>query len=373
MNPTVSIVNCASYDPRLVEERVRKALDLLGGISVFIKPGSRVLLKPNLLMAKEPALGITTHPEVVRAVIRILKEINCAVYLGDSPSVWGRYIENVGQVYERTGMKKVCAEEGAELVMFDKRRMREKFPLTTWLDNCDYLINLPRFKTHELTLLSGAIKNLFGLVCGTFKTELHKNYFDIEEFCDIIVDIFQEAKPALTIVDGITAMEGDGPATAGKLRNTRLLLASYDCVALDSILALIMGVKPYDVLTTKEAAHRGLGIPDARYIDIVGEELKSVIGEPFILPTTSIVRKGLPQPVIKAARKLIKYYPTPMRQNCIRCNACIQACPTKCISMDEKGIIVDYNKCIACFCCQESCPAHAIKVKKSFLAKLIGL
>lgn len=373
MNPTISIVKCAGYDPALVRERVRRAVDLLGGISAFIKPASKVLVKPNLLMAKDPEFGITTHPEVVRAVIRLLKEINCRIYVGDSPSVWGRYIENVDQVYERTGMTKVCAEEGVELVKFDKRRMRDKFPLTTWLDECDHLVNLPRFKTHELTLLSGGIKNLFGLVSGTFKTELHKNYFNIEDFCDILVDVYQEARPALTIIDGITAMEGDGPATAGKLRQANILLAGVDCVALDSILAMIMGVRPYDVLTTKEAAHRGLGMPDARYIDIKGETLQDCIGEPFILPTTSIVRRGLPVAVIKAARKLIKYYPYPVNKNCTRCNACVQACPAQCISLADKGIVFDYSKCIACFCCQEACPAQAIKVKKSLLAKLIGL
>jgi uncharacterized protein (DUF362 family)/NAD-dependent dihydropyrimidine dehydrogenase PreA subunit len=373
MSSRVSIVKCISYDPLLVQDAVRKSLDLLGGINNFIKPGSKVLVKPNLLMAKEPAFGITTHPEVVRAVIRALKEINCSVFVGDSPSVWGKYIENVGQVYERTGIKSVCAQEGVELVLFDKRRMRQKFPLTAWLDTCDYLINVPKFKTHELTLLTGAIKNLFGLVTGTYKTELHKNYFDIEEFSKIVVDIYQESRPALTIVDGITAMEGEGPSTGGKLRQLNTLLASSDCVALDSILALIMGIKPYDVLTTKEAAHRELGMPDIRFIDICGEKLQDVIGEPFLLPTTSIARKSWPKPLIDIARRLIKYYPYPVYQNCIRCSACIEACPSSVITMGKRGIVIDYKKCIACFCCQETCPALAIKVKKSLLARLIGL
>jgi uncharacterized protein (DUF362 family)/Pyruvate/2-oxoacid:ferredoxin oxidoreductase delta subunit len=352
---------------------VRKAVDLLGGIQVFIKPASRVLVKPNLLMAKEPELGITTHPEVVRAVIKLLKEIDCKVFVGDSPSVWGRYIENVQQVYERTGIKKVCAEEGVELVMFDKRRMREKFPLTTWLDNCDYLVNLPKFKTHELTLLTGAIKNLFGLVTGTYKTELHKNYFDIEEFSKVIVDVYQEAHPALTIVDGITAMEGDGPGTSGKLRQVELLLAGFDCVALDSIMAMIMGVRPYDVQTTRDAAHRDLGMPDTRFMEILGEKIEDVIGQPFLLPTSAMGKRKIPDFLIKLARKLIKYYPYPVRKNCIRCLACIDTCPNDCISMKSKGIVFDYPRCISCFCCQETCPALAIKVKKSLLARLIGL
>ena len=326
-----------------------------------------------MLMAKEPQFGITTHPEVIRAVIKLLKEIECEILVGDGPSVWGRYIENVEDVYERTGIKKVCDEEGVMLVRFDKRRFREKFPLSSWLDECDYLINLPKFKTHNLTLLSGSIKNLFGLVSGTFKTELHKNYFDIEEFSKILVDIYEAAHPALTIVDGILAMEGDGPATSGKLKQVNLLLASKDCVALDSILALIMGVKPYDVLSTKEAAHRELGMPDKRFMEISGEKLSDVTSNPFLLPTSALVRKNWPQFLVTLARRLIKYYPCVERKNCIRCQACIDACPSDVITMKRKGLLFDYRKCIACFCCLEACPASAIKLKKSLVAKMIGL
>jgi ferredoxin len=270
-------------------------------------------------------------------------------------------------------MDRVCAEEKVKLVKFDKRRWRQKFPLTTWLDECDHLISLPKFKTHDLTLLTGAIKNLFGLVSGTYKTELHKNYFDKEDFAKILVDIFQEARPTLTIVDAILAMEGDGPATSGKLRNLNLLLAGSDCVALDAVMALIMGVKPTDVLSTREAAKRDLGAADINSIEILGQNLKDVLDKPFLLPTTTSIRRNIPKPIINIAKKLIKYYPCVERDNCIACAACIQACPTKVISMKNKRIVIDYSKCIACFCCQEACPAGAIKVKKSLLARMIGL
>jgi ferredoxin len=226
---------------------------------------------------------------------------------------------------------------------------------------------------HNLTLLTGAIKNLFGLVSGTFKIELHKNYFEKNEFSKIMVDIFQEAKPALTVIDGIIAMEGDGPSTGGKLRNLNLLLAGSDCVALDSVMALIMGVKPFDVLSTKEAASRGLGVADINHIRILGEKLEEVIGKPFLLPSTAITNKKVPRPVIKLAKKFIKYYPCVQRDNCVPCAACIDVCPNKAISMKDNRIVFDYSKCIACFCCLEACPASAIKIKKSLFAKLIGL
>ncbi|MDO8663036.1 MAG: DUF362 domain-containing protein [Candidatus Omnitrophota bacterium] len=373
MNSQVSIIKCANYNLSLVEASVRKAIGLIGGVTHYVKPGSRVLVKPNMLMAKEPEFGIGTHPEVVRAVIRVLKDISCRIFVGDGPSVWGKEIENVDEVYRRTGITKICEDEKVELVKFEKRRMREKFPLTTWLDHCDYLINLPKFKTHELTLLTGAIKNNFGLVSGTFKTELHKNYFQREDFAKILVDIFAEAKPGLTIIDGVTAMEGDGPATSGKLRDLGLLLAGGDCVALDSVMAKIMGIEPCDVLTTKEAARRGLGRADLNSIEILGEKIEGLNIRPFLLPSSISLSRKLPKPVISLAKKLIKYYPYPVRKNCTRCTACIKICPNNCISMRKKGIIFDYRKCIACFCCQEACPSKAIKVKKSLFAKMIGL
>ena len=372
MSSKISIVRCADYEPSLVLEATKKALSLLGGIEGFIKSGSKVLVKPNLLMAKEPQFGITTHPEVVRAVVKILKAIQCQVFVGDSPNVWGGQVENVDEVYESTGIKKVCQDEGAQLVKFDKRRWMGKFPLTTWLESCDYLVNVPKFKTHTLTVLTGAIKNLFGLVPGTYKTELHKNYFHISEFSSIIVDIFQLAKPSLTIVDAITAMEADGPATAGKLRQVNLILAGVDCVALDSILSLLMGLNPFDVLTTKEAAHRGLGVANRDAIEVLGEKLEEISGRDFLLPATSMSQK-LPSGLVNIAKKLIKYYPCVERDNCIQCAACIKVCPGKAISLQNNIIVFDYAKCIACFCCLEACPASAIKIRKSILAKMIGL
>ncbi|MFH1441342.1 MAG: DUF362 domain-containing protein [Candidatus Omnitrophota bacterium] len=373
MKSKVAIIKCISYESPLVQQKVREAVGLIGGMAAFIKPQSRVLVKPNLLMAKGPEFGIDTHPEVVRAVIKLLKEIECKIFVGDGPSVWGTQAENVDDVYERSGIRGICEQEGVDLVKFEHRRWRGKFPLTTWLDNVDFLVNVPKFKTHDLTLLTGAVKNLFGLVSGNYKTELHKNYFNINDFSNILVDIFEEVKPVLTIVDGIIAMEGDGPATSGKLRKQNLLFASSDCVALDTIMAIIMGVDPFDVLSTKEAGRRRLGAFDIEQIDVFGERLEKLMDKPFILPSTSF-KKRIPPAVVNIAKHLIRYYPCVERDNCIKCSACIEACPNKAIRMDKnKGIVFDYSKCIACFCCQEACPAAAIKVKKSFFAKLIGL
>jgi uncharacterized protein (DUF362 family)/Pyruvate/2-oxoacid:ferredoxin oxidoreductase delta subunit len=372
MKTKVSLVRCENYDPVRVQEAVRSAVEGLGGVSLFIKPGSKVLVKPNLLMAMEPGKGITTHPEVVRAVIRLLKDINCMVLVGDSPSAWGKQVENIAQVFHVTGMKRICEEEGVPLIEFDKKRWVKDFPLAALLGECDHLVNVPKFKTHGLTLLTGAVKNLFGLIPGAAKAGMHKRFFEQKDFVKMLVDILQEAKPSLSIVDGIVAMEGDGPGSAGRLRDQNVLVAGNDAVAVDSVLALIMGLQPEDILTTREAAHRGLGVADPASLEIVGERIEDFSGEPFVLPATSIQRK-LPKPLMQLAMKLIKYYPCVERDNCVACAACIQACPQKVIRMHKGKPKIDYSKCISCFCCQEVCPHAAIKIRKSFLGKLAGL
>lgn len=372
MNSKVSIVKCENYDSSLVQDAVRRTIDLIGGITSFIKPGSKVLVKPNLLMAKEPETGITTHPEVVRAVIKILKQIDCKIFIGDDPNFRNSQTEKIGMIYERTGIKRVCVEEAVIPVDLNKKRWQGNFPLTTWLDDCDYLVNVPKFKTHNFTVLSGAIKNLFGLVSGTYKAELHKKFFDINKFAKILVDVFQEARPSLTVVDGIVAMEGDGPVMKGKLRNLGLLFTSYDCVALDAVLALIMGLEPFDIRTTKEAAERRLGIADINSISILGERLEELIGKPFLLPKPSI-RRRLPAQLIKTIDKTIFFYPSIKRKYCLLCGACVAVCPNKAIKIRRSKILIDYRICVYCFCCSGACPTSAIKVKKSLFAKFIGL
>ena len=187
----------------------------------------------------------------------------------------------------------------------------------------------------------------------------------------MLVDIYEEAKPALTVVDGIVAMEGEGPS-GGKLRDIGLLFASSDCVALDSVLATIMGLKPYDILTNKEAAQRRLGTTDINSIQILGEKLEDVIGEPIQLPP-ALLQRNIPRPIIKIAKKLIRFYPKVNHNNCNRCGVCIKACPEKIIGMKNGRIIISYSSCISCFCCQEACPNRAISIKRNLIANLLRL
>ncbi|MFH1339097.1 MAG: DUF362 domain-containing protein [Candidatus Omnitrophota bacterium] len=372
MESEVALVKCADYSADYVEQAIRQAVGLLGGIEKFIKPGSRVLVKPNLLAAKEPDSGIVTHPQIVRAVIRILKDINVRIYLGDSPSVWVDESMDEEFLWEKTGMKRVAEEEGAELVKFNRSRWHGRFPLTTCLDETDYFISLPKFKTHDLTILTGAIKNLFGLIPGRYKVELHKMHFAPRLFARMLVDLYETVQPALTIVDGITALEGEGPASRGKTRSLGLIAAGVDCVGIDSILASVMGLKPEDILTTQEAAKRKLGNARIQNIPIRGEGLSAFAGEPFKLPVTTF-KYRIPGPVIELIKKLVRFYPYVDAGLCSGCGACVSVCPVNVIDRKDGKATVDYSGCIACFCCQEACPEGAISVNRSFIARLIKL
>ncbi len=373
MKTKVSVVKCANYEPALVQAAVKRAVELAGGITAFVKPGSKVLLKPNLFQPKEPQLSITTHPEVVRAVARILKEIGCKIFLGDGPVVFGRMEEDImDELYAVTGISAVAKEEGVTLVRFDKRRWRGKFPMTTWVDDCDYLINLPKLKTHELMLMTGAVKNLFGTIPGIYKVELHRKYPRPRELAEIMVEVYLQARPALTIVDGITAMEGDGPGLGGKPRNSGLLFAGSDCVAIDTVMARVIGIEPLEVLTTKAAAKRSAGTSDINLIEIAGERLQDAAGKPFLLPVATL-RKKLSPLLLRLVERFLKHYPVVIREKCIKCGACAAGCPAKAIHLKKMKVVFKYSRCISCFCCQEGCPASAIKTKRGLLARIMGV
>jgi uncharacterized protein (DUF362 family)/Pyruvate/2-oxoacid:ferredoxin oxidoreductase delta subunit len=371
MKTQLALVKCDNYDFNLVYNSVKRAIELLGGIEKFIKPEAKVLIKPNLLQAVSPQQAVTTHPILVKAVIKILKGIKCKIYLGDSPSSWFKVV-NFEELYARCGMKTIAEEESIELVDFKHPVWKNNFPLTNYLDFCDYFISLPKFKTHDLTILTAAVKNLFGLVCGVYKIELHRRYLKKEDFCKMLIDLYEVAKPHLTIVDGIVSLEGDGPGTSGIPKNTGFILAGVDCIAIDSILALIMGLKPLDILTNLEAKRRGLGITELKDIEILGDKLEEFLNMNFKLPATSLIKK-VPLPILEIAKKMIRFYPKIKPDKCVLCGNCVRICPVKAMTIKNKKVRVDYSKCISCFCCQETCLYSAINIKTTILAKIIGL
>ncbi|MBU0549145.1 MAG: DUF362 domain-containing protein [Candidatus Omnitrophica bacterium] len=368
----IALSRCDDYSNFNVKTALEAAISLLGGIDKFVKPGSKVLIKPNLLAPCEPESGIVTHPEIIRALIHLLKGIDAHIYVGDSPSVFYDEPQQTKLIWEKSGIERVAQEEGVELVRFSQSRWRGKFPLTTWLDKVDYLISVPKFKTHDLTLLTGAIKNLFGLIPGRYKLELHKKFFTPEEFSGMLADLYEAVKPDLTIVDAVVVLEGEGPSGRGKKKDLGFILSGVDCVSIDSILSSIMGLEPGDILSTQAAARRKMGNARLEEIDVLGELPGSFRDRQFKLPKTTF-KYRLPRPIISLIRKLVRFYPCIDSGLCSRCGACISTCPQKIIVNNGREIKIEHSGCIFCFCCREVCPNAAISIKTSLIARLFGL
>ncbi len=365
----VSLVKCGSYDSAKVYEAVRQAVDLLGGIERFVRPGEKVLLKPNLLTDAEPDKGITTHPEVVRAAIRLIRPITKNIFCGDAPSIWGEK-RDVDRVYETTGIKKVCNEEGAELVYFTHPVLKKGYPLSDWVFKCDRFINIPKFKTHGFTVLTAGIKNLFGLIVGMSKMKVHRDNPKPSGLSKAIVDIYEIKKPDLNILDGIVAMEGQGPGSAGTLKNMDLIASSPDALCLDMVLAGLMRVGFSDVPTNKEAIRRGLGPQDPASIEILGGDIRNFMPSGFILPKTSVFSR-VPPWAADIIMSFLAMRPAVSPSRCNLCGACQKICPSGAMRNENGKIVLDRGKCILCLCCQEVCPHNAIEIKKSLLMKML--
>ncbi|MFH1848059.1 MAG: DUF362 domain-containing protein [Candidatus Omnitrophota bacterium] len=374
----VSLVRCKSYSRDEVGASVRKALDLIGGLGSFIKKGERVLLKPNILSPSEPDKGIDTHPEVVRAVALLVKEAGAIPVVGDSPG--GYHLNFIENVYAKSGIKAVCDEEGIELVKFDKAVLVENkgpsascglkhIPIAKEALRADKIISLPKMKTHSLTVLTGAVKNMFGAVVGLHKVECHKMAPNADDFAKILIDVYGAVRPHLAVMDGVVAMEGFGPATGGTLKDMGLILASPDAVALDSVFARIAGAAPESLKTLSLAQKRGLG--RIRDVEIKGESLDS-IPSGFELPGVDLSAK-LPSFISRPIARFIKFYPYIDRVKCVKCRMCAKSCPASAITIDDKISGIDYKKCISCMCCSEVCAYNAVFIKRGLLTKLLKM
>ncbi len=364
----VAIVRCKSYDKDLLFKALNKGISLIGGIETIVKENSRVLIKPNLLSARRPEEAVTTHPEFVRAVIRMLKERNCDISVGDSPSGYGSNL--VDNIYEVTGIKSVCSQENVNLVKFDEATVIDGIPIARHALKQDAVISLPKFKTHGITVITGAIKNMFGLVTGLTKVEFHKKFPSPDEFSRFIARFFSSVKPTLSIVDGILAMDGEGPS-GGRVRNLGLVVMGKDAVSVDSVLAGIANIDVKNVSSIVEAGRLNLGEADINNIEILGERLQDAVVKDFKLAGRSVLL-SLPAPLMNVISGLVSFKPHINKKKCTRCNICLKSCPVD--TIEERGgyLEIRHDKCINCLCCFEVCTFGAVSIKKSFLVGLIS-
>jgi uncharacterized protein (DUF362 family)/NAD-dependent dihydropyrimidine dehydrogenase PreA subunit len=371
MAPTVALVKCASYDESEVEASVSKALNLVGGIDKYVKKGDRVLLKINLLSASAPEKAITTHPSVVKAMVKQVQSAGGIPVIGDSPG--GPFNRKMLETaYQKSGMKAVADETGALLnyntgskkVSNPQGRLVKKLDILKLLDEVDVVITMPKLKTHTFTKFTGATKILFGLVPGLTKPAYHLKFSDIDLFSDMLLDILVYVKPSLSVMDGVVGIEGDGPGAQGEAKKVRVILASNDSVALDVVATTIIGMKPKDVPILRRAVERGMTSGDVSDIEVAGEKIDDVKVS-YRHPSGS---EGLMNTVIsnKIIRRLLlkAVIPYPVaNENCIRCGICKQNCPAGAITITDKARM-NLSKCIRCYCCHELCPHKAVTLKR---------
>jgi uncharacterized protein (DUF362 family)/Pyruvate/2-oxoacid:ferredoxin oxidoreductase delta subunit len=369
----VAVVRCGSYEPAVVGAAVREAVSLLGGMSRFVRAGERVLLKPNLLSAKAPDRAITTHPAVVEAIAVLAREAGGTLSIGDSP---GGAIRGVERVWRNTGMLDLSERTGVPLVSFEASgsvevagKLRTYMVARPVLD-ADAVLNLAKMKTHVLTSYTGCVKNMFGIIPGFMKSRIHSMAPRPIPFSRHIVDVYSLVRPRLSVLDGVVAMEGDGPS-GGRPRHVGAILAGEDAVAVDAVAAGMMGFAEGTVPTLRIAAERGLGTAARADIDVVGEDPASFDLRGFALPNTRFMNL-IPDFVVRALEPWIWVCPEMSKEWGCRgdaCGLCVRSCPVRAIEMTEGGPVVTRKKCIECLCCHEVCPEQAVRVRLSWLAR----
>ncbi|WP_240984035.1 DUF362 domain-containing protein [Acididesulfobacillus acetoxydans] len=378
MAATVVLKYCPEYTAD-VESTLRAGLEEMGGMSRFVRPGQRVFLKVNLLMKKRPEEAVTTHPSVVEAVVRLVREAQGVPVIGDSPG--GPYtVTALRAVYARTGLKEVSERTEATLnedvgqvtVSHPGGKIVRSLVLTRSVAEADVVITLSKLKTHAMMTFTGAVKILFGAIPGLLKAEYHVRMPATKDFANLLVDITTCVKPALSIMDGVVAMEGEGPS-AGRPRNLGALLLSEDPFALDVVATGLIGLKPEKVPTIMAARERGL-VSRMDQVTLKGDDRSLWRIQDFVVPQAVGVNflDGAPLPAFLRSFILNRVRPRPSFKHelCKGCGDCVNNCPAKALTMNEAGCpLVDLDVCIRCFCCQELCPQKAVEIVRPLLAR----
>lgn len=376
---TVSIARCHTYEEAEVSSALDAALSPLGGMAAFVSEGQRVLVKTNLLSRALPERAVTTHPEVVRAVVRSVRAAGGVPVVGDSPG-GPNTAGQVRRVWQDSGIGDMCAEEGVELILLDDDCVRVpnpsgalygSFTLGRAVVDADVVITVPKFKTHGFMMFTGAVKNLFGCIPGLEKAQYHVKVPDRDDFGSMLVDLMLAVSPSLAIMDAVVGMEGEGPA-GGTPRHVGALLVSGDCVALDVIAASMAGLEPREVYSTKAAAARGMGPGSVDEVNVVGEDWRLFAPEDFALPQRDLSAK---MPPWLAPRLRAWTTAKPVLENaagCTLCKTCEQVCPVDAIVVGAGGPAFDRERCIRCYCCQELCPPQVIGLASPPLARLLA-
>lgn len=374
----VAVIRCASYDYVEVNAAVKRGLELIGGPLAFIKPGEKILLKPNLLAADPPEKCVTTHPAVFKAVGEVLQQAGAVLSYGDSPG-----FGTPETAARKAGIAAAAAElqidmadfKNGEEIFFPDGVQNKKFVIAKGVLASDGMVSLPKLKTHGLTRMTGSIKNQFGCIPGVLKGEYHVKLPELKHFAQMLVDLNNLLRPRLFIMDGIMAMEGNGPR-GGRPKEMNVLLLSSDPIALDATVCRMMGLNPDSIPMLVGGMQAGLGSYQESDIEILGDDLQSFYTPDFDVKrgSDSDLRKIPRSPLLK---NLIVPKPYIMEDGCVKCGVCIKVCPVTPKVLDwpagdnSRPPVYDYSRCIRCYCCQELCPESTIEIKIPLLRKVV--
>jgi len=366
---TIVFKKCRNYDIVELQKKVDALLEPFHNVFKKIKRGDVVLLKPNLLSGHPPEHAVTTHPSLLETVLRFFLDLGAKPIIGDSPSPVFKDIE---KIFEVTGLAGIEGRYKVPLIYFDKTGWIEKsvngrgFPIAKIIDDVDFVVNLPKVKTHNLTLLTLGVKNMYGTIPGSKKALLHREYPNSISFSEINLDIYLLSKPLLTIYDGIIGMDGEGPA-AGDPINLGFIAAANCAITGDMFITELLGMEKRRFPLYLAGKRRGIEM-DKKYA-LFGDPLESYNRKTMRLPSTNQLTY-IPPIVTRTVGSQIWARPRIITSRCTNCEKCIESCPANAI---KSGIIrpyFDYRRCINCFCCIETCPYRAVEIKVSPLVKL---
>lgn len=380
----VAIVECSSYDLEIVQGALNRLVGLLGGWEHFVRPGENIVIKPNLLMKKSPAEAVTTHPSVIEAAARSVIGAGGRAVIAESPG--GPFNTRILQwVYKGCGLAEVASRSGAVL-NFNTAETTVKVPAggilagVTVLEEVarsDGVVSISKLKTHGLTRMTGAVKNLFGVIPGLKKAEYHFRMPGAEEFSAMLVDVAMAVSPRLHIMDAVVGMEGEGPS-GGEPVHMGLLLAGACPFTLDLVAAALAGIKAEEVPTIVVSIKRGYISGDIKDVRLLGDPV-SLPRLRFRLPPRARdcdllkanSRDNLPGWLVSSVNRRLRPYPGFSQEICIGCGECSRICPAGAISMDKKIPLPDLDVCIRCFCCQELCPQRAVRINRPWLGRML--
>ena len=375
----VYAASCPDYEQ--AEACIRALVEQMGGMGRFVRPGERIVLKANLLRAAPPESAICTHPAVVEAVAKLVKEAGGTPVICDSPGGALHKEAVLRSLYEKTGMAAAAAAAGAELaldpstrtVSLPEGKVLRQAEIITPVAEADGVIDLCKMKTHVLMSMTGAVKNLFGVIPGLSKVGYHATHPDHETFADVLLDLTGYVKPRLSLMDGILAMEGDGPGSSGTPRQAGLLLASANPLALDTAAGAIMNLPRQDNPVLLAAERRGLTPCRMEDVELIGGTVEELRMADYKFPASTKSNLmdflgPLARPAERLCKKALSQTPRIDGAKCVGCGICAKSCPGQAIAMTAPGkkARISQKACI-----HELCPQKAVELHQSWLGRLL--